>query len=327
MRISTGIVSVLIVANIGLSLWLTEKLDQPSVISVNGKVEKILVEKSVVEKNNKPANTVHDSINIQKSNKFGKVIATINNTEVRQIELLPYLNEVVPADEMKKLVSFDDIPVSFLKAAVNGYAIDLLFEELAKDKGVAGNERLQVVIKQNTRRNIRTAYLNTISSTLVNEKQVEEIYNELVNSLKDKKEYRVRHILLATEKEAKIVSEALVQKAHSFDELAKLFSLDETTGFKGGDLGYQVSGQFNPQFEKVIAALDLKRYSKPFKTDVGWHIAVLEDRRKAVPMSYEKASPVIRKNLEQQAIKNYTLQLIDNAEIEIFSNGYENIEN
>ena len=122
---------------------------------------------------------------------------------------------------------------------------------------------------------------------------------------------------MANENEAKIVDKALEENKKTFDELAKLFSLDEATSHRGGDLGYVLDGQLNPEFETAVEKLEIGQRSKPFKTGMGWHIAMLEDRREAQPMSLEAATPVIRRKLEQQAIQRHLSELLGSADIEV----------
>jgi len=50
---------------------------------------------------------------------------------------------------------------------------------------------------------------------------------------------------------------------------------------------------------------------------LGWHIAMVEDRREARPMSLDVATPVIRRKLEQQAIQRHLSALLGSAEIEV----------
>lgn len=312
MRTSTWMIATLVAINIGLSLWLISKITQGPTPQPMTQVSTEAVDTD----NNAVESDIHkDNVIATENNPFGNVVAIINGEEVRQIELLPYLNEVVPAEQLNQIASIDNIPQSFIVAAVESYAVDLLFENKAKSDSITDNARLRAVINHNKRRSIRTAYLNSIAPTLVDDKQVQSKYDELVASLKGKKEYHARHILLATKKEADIVSQALTEKERSFDELAKLFSLDESTGFKGGDLGYQVEGKLNPEFEDAIKKLKLKNYSQPFKTELGWHIAVVEDRRDAKAIPYEQAAKKIRSNLQQQAIKSYAVQLVEKADI------------
>ncbi|VAW55160.1 hypothetical protein MNBD_GAMMA06-469 [hydrothermal vent metagenome] len=325
MRIPIWAISISVILNIVLILLFVDATNKKPITAITAPLVTTQSAKEAVIKN-----TVEEDVDLKRpvfkgqSNRltqaadgsiFGPAVAIVNNVQIKQLELMPYLNEVIPAEQINQVKSFDAIPEKFLKSAIDSYAVDLLFEYLAKEKGITDNARLQAVLNKNKRRTIRTAYLSKVSPTLVNEKQVKIKYNELAKSLKGKKEYHARHILLASKKEASIIKKALLKKERSFDELAKLFSLDNSTGFKGGDLGYKVAGQLNLEFEKEISKLDLNVYSKPFKTALGWHVAVVEDRRDAKIMPYEQAVPTIRDNLQQQAVKALAIRLVKNADI------------
>ncbi len=317
MRTLTWVAIISIILNMILAVLLTDKFNQDAVLTSDNQVSIKTMADEVTEKINIPELIVEETKQEASNRQFGSVVAMINNIEVKQLELLPYLNEVIPADQIDQFKSFETIPEAFKKSAVDSYAVDLLFENLAIDKRIVNNDRLQALLNKNRRRSIRTAYLSTISSTLVSEDQIKIKYDKLVKSLVGKKEYHARHILLASEKEANIISKALSKKERSFEELAQLFSLDESTAYKGGDLGYQVMGQLNPKFEQIVSKLKLNTYSKPFKTDLGWHIAIVNNRRDAEIMPYEQAKTVIRNNLQQQAIKTLAKRLIEDANIKL----------
>ena len=315
MRTSTWFASISIILNLALGVLLADKLNQKSAPSTVFKTTKEPAMDVTAGNHMKTAAQNEEPVAAVRNIDFGPVVAVINDTKVRQLELLPYISEVIPAGQIRQYESFNAIPEEYLKSAIDSYAIDLLFMDIANEKGITDGSRLQAVISRNKRRIIRTAYLSAISATLVSEEQVKEKYDKLTKSLKDKQEYRARHILLASEKEASIISRALIEKERSFDELAKLFSLDDSTGFKGGDLGYHVLGQLNPEFEQAISNIEINIYTKPFKTELGWHIAIVDDRRDAIIMPYEKAAPVIRKSLQQQAVNTLTERLVKKARI------------
>ncbi len=243
------------------------------------------------------------------ADKFGPIIARANGKPVRQFELLPYLHAIMPADDIGKLARYDDIPARYIEEAVRQYAVDSHIEDIAQRQGMADDIRLLATRQYAGRQLIRQQYLNSIRKQLVSEQQIQQQYNEMAEQLRQQTETHARHILLATKKEANIIRRALDEKKHSFDELAKLFSLDGATSYKGGDLDYHISGQLNPAFEREIAKLPLHTWSQPFQTPLGWHIAVVEDRRAAKVMPYEQAKPILRKQLEQQAVDQYLQKL------------------
>lgn len=245
------------------------------------------------------------------------VIAQVNGTDISQALLISYLNQLAPPEDLAQWNTLNDVPQNLLMQSINNAALDELLVQLATERKLDQSPVIQADIRQNNRNILKTAYLNRLAPELVSNKDIAAQYETLVASLEGKLEYRARHILLANQKEARIVDEALEQKKKSFDELAKLFSLDEATGFRGGDLGYILEGELNPEFEKVVNDLEIGQRSRPFETELGWHIVVVDDRRDSRPMSFAQATPVIRQKLEQQAIQKYLEALLNSATIDV----------
>jgi len=245
------------------------------------------------------------------------VVARVNGTDIGEALLYSYLNQLASPEQLAQWDRLEDVPQNILTQGINNAALDNLLVQLAIESDLDRNQFIQANIEQNRRYLLKTAYLDMLAPGLVNERDIVTQYATLVASLQGKREYHARHILLANEHEAKIVAKALEEKKKSFDELAKLFSLDEATSHRGGDLGYILDGQLNPEFETAVEKLEIGQISKPFKTGLGWHIAMVEDRREARPMSLDAATPVIRRKLEQQAIQKHLSELLGSAEIEV----------
>ena len=245
------------------------------------------------------------------------VVARVNGTDIGEALLYSYLNQLASPEQLAQWDRLQDVPQNILTQGINNAALDNLLVQLAIESDLDRNPFIQANIEQNRRYVLKTAYLDMLAPDLVNDQDIAVQYATLVTSLQGIQEYRARHILLADEHEAKIVDKALEEKKKSFDELAKLFSLDEATSHRGGDLGYVLMGQLNSEFETAVEKLEIGRLSKPFKTEMGWHIAMVEDRREAKPMSLEAATPVIRRKLEQQAIQRHLSELLGSAEIEV----------
>ena len=85
------------------------------------------------------------------------------------------------------------------------------------------------------------------------------------------------HILVKTQEEAKHIKEKLNQ-GKSFEDLAKQYSLCPSKK-KGGLLGWFSHGQMVKEFEKVTFKLKKGQISEPVKTQFGWHIIKLNDRK------------------------------------------------
>lgn len=245
------------------------------------------------------------------------IIARVNNSDISQTLLISYLNLYAPPENLAQWKTLNDVPQKLLTQSINNAALDKLLVQLAIEMKLDQDPDIQADIAKSNRNILKSAFLNQLAPELVTNKDIATQYETLVASLEGKLEYRARHILLANEKEARIVEKALEQKKKSFGELAKLFSLDEATGLRGGDLGYVLAGQLNPEFEMVVNNLEIGQQSKPFETELGWHIAIVDDRRASQPMPFTQATPIIRQKLEQQAIQKYLADLLESATIEV----------
>ena len=98
---------------------------------------------------------------------------------------------------------------------------------------------------------------------------------------------KVRHILIspneiiddATAKQRLEEALAKIRAGEDFGEQAKLLSDDPGSANLGGDLGWAGPGTFAPEFEEAIAASEIGAISEPFRTQFGWHILEVTDRR------------------------------------------------
>lgn len=105
----------------------------------------------------------------------------------------------------------------------------------------------------------------------------------------DTRQVHARHILVATEQEAKEIK-AQLDKGANFAELAKAKSTDPTAKTNGGDLGTFGTGRMVPEFEQVVFSLKAGEISQPFKSAFGWHVAqVLEVKGTAPNFEADKA--------------------------------------
>ena len=91
------------------------------------------------------------------------------------------------------------------------------------------------------------------------------------------KEIKASHILVKTENDAKVLL-LRIQKGESFVKLAMEFSTDSSAK-RGGDLGWFGRGRMVRNFENVAFALEKGQVSQPVKTEFGWHLIRVTDKR------------------------------------------------
>lgn len=166
----------------------------------------------------------------------------------------------------------------------------------------------------------------TLKSVLLQEKAVkanlkvtEEEIKARYDELKSKKpEIKASHILVKEQEIAEEVKEKLNNGA-DFAELAKDYSTDGSAS-QGGDLGYFGEGAMVPEFEKAAYALEIGGISEPVKTEFGWHIIKLVDKKEIKSfeeMKQEINDTLLDEKVTQQKIQEVIELEIKNSEIDV----------
>ena len=146
--------------------------------------------------------------------------------------------------------------------------------------------------------------LQTEAKGAVNDAAMRKVYDEAIGQIKKEPEVRARHILVETEDEAKAVI-AELKKGADFAELAKSKSKDPGSA-DGGDLGYFTKDQMVPEFSEVAFKLDKGALSDPVKSQFGWHVIKVEDKRERQPPEFDK----VKDQLENYLVRRSQSELI-----------------
>ncbi len=141
-------------------------------------------------------------------------------------------------------------------------------------------------------------------------------------------EYQTRHILVLEKKglpaqSAKQIEDIYqqLQKGSDFATLAKSHSKDPGSAARGGDLGWVGKGQMVREFETQMLATSVGDFSRPFKTQYGWHILQVSSKRLndvSEQSKKDKAYQVLYQNQKQLALEDWLGELYRNAYIKVF---------
>ncbi|MGI9264369.1 MAG: peptidylprolyl isomerase [Gammaproteobacteria bacterium] len=137
----------------------------------------------------------------------------------------------------------------------------------------------------------------------------------------------LRHILMQPDQimDDKAIQQKLTQirerilDGDDFADVARLESADPGSATQGGDLGWSSVGSFPPDFEAMVEQLSPGEISEPFRTDFGWHIVLLEDRKErdtTDEVKRERAVAAIRESKQEQETEIWLRQLRDEAYVE-----------
>ncbi len=154
---------------------------------------------------------------------------------------------------------------------------------------------------------------NYVKSHPIDETALQQDY-EAMKARVGNKEYKVSHVLVPTEDEAKAVAKRV--KKESFSKVAKQLSQDPGSKDKGGDLGWTVPSNFVQPFAAAIPELKKGQISSPVQTQYGWHVIKLEDTRELKVPLFEDVKQNLEKRRQQESIQKAISELRSKAKIE-----------
>ena len=194
----------------------------------------------------------------------------------------------------------------------------LLLSQAGKTAKVDQNPVVKAQIQATQTELVADAYVASISRSQISEAKLRAAYDDYAKQAPQQEEISARHILVPTEQEAKDIIEQL-KKGADFATLAKDKTTDPSGKSNGGDLGYFTKQDMVPEFANVAFALKKGEYTQtPVKTQFGWHVIKLEDRRQGKAGTYEQVAPEIAQRMTQQIVASKLQELRTAGKIEVF---------
>lgn len=165
-------------------------------------------------------------------------------------------------------------------------------------------------------RALRRAYFGEKIATAVTPEALQKAYDTFVASVPTTEEVHARHILVATEDEAKAIK-AELDAGKDFAELAKEKSTDPSAQQNGGDLGFFSKGMMVKPFEDAAFSMEVGAVSAPIKSDFGWHVIKLEEKRQSKPPTLEEVGPQLQQQVMFQNFEDAVAALKTGLAIDI----------
>lgn len=195
----------------------------------------------------------------------------------------------------------------------------------ARQAGMSEDPEIQQQIERQTNNILRTEFLKQKLDERITEEKLRDVYEQQIANQDKGEEVKARHILVETEQSALDLIAQLDQGA-DFAALAKEHSTGPT-GARGGDLGYFGKGQMVPEFEEAAFELEEGAYTaKPVKTQFGYHVIFLEDRRDKQPPAFEEVKDQIKDQLMRAEAEKVLSDIREEADVEIFNINGEQIQ-
>mgnify|MGYP002775000688 CR=1 FL=1 len=233
------------------------------------------------------------------------LVAKVGDQEIHQSDIDLGIANLDPQlaqlpDDQKKLAA--------LSAAIDVKAIAKVAAADGIDKTDDFNKRMAFLRE----REMHNAYFRKNVVDTVTDDEVKARYDEEIKKMPPQDEVHARHILVKTEDEAKDIIKQL-DAGKDFAELAKAKSSDPNKS-EGGDLGYFTRGRMVKEFEDAAFALNKGEYTKtPVKTQFGFHVIKIEDKRVAPPPPLDQVKDQIR----QLVMRDKYIALLSKAKADV----------
>ena len=161
--------------------------------------------------------------------------------------------------------------------------------------------------------------VENLVSEEVDEAAILEMYEAQMSLLELGEEVLIRHILVESLQTANELYDKLRGGAE-FAELAFAYSADASSRAEGGLLGYVLPEEY-PDFEDAINRTAVGAISRPFKTDLGWHIIKVDDRRAERPPTFDEMRGTIARFLIKSEVSKSLESLWTRADIQTVTGG------
>jgi peptidyl-prolyl cis-trans isomerase C len=188
----------------------------------------------------------------------------------------------------------------------------------ANRRGVASDPQVRLRLAAARDRILGDVLVQKMVEQAVNDEAIRGLYEEQRKLAKPAESFHARQIVTASQPEADAVRKLLAAGA-AFEALATERSIDAATRFNGGDLGYFTLDVMPEAYGAALKTARAGDIVGPFKTDAGWAILRVEDRRPGQPMTLDEARPRIVRFLTYDQVRDLLQKLRAKARIQMLA--------
>jgi peptidyl-prolyl cis-trans isomerase C len=247
------------------------------------------------------------------------VIARVNGMDIRESDL------AMAEDDLG--AELQQLPPEHRREQLISYVADvMLAAQAAEARKLHNTDDFRQREAFFRRKLLMGLMLQDHARATVTDEALRKVYDEQVKPMGAAEEVRARHILFrADPKDEKAQADAQaraqaalerIKKGEDFAALAKELTEDPSGKENGGDLDYFTKDQMVPEFANIAFQMHPGQVSNPIRTQFGWHVIKLEDRRNRPVPEFEKVRAQIEAFVTRRAQSELITQLRDKAKIE-----------
>jgi len=240
------------------------------------------------------------------------VVARVNGAELHRSDVLA-ARQMLPAQVQQ--IPFEQVYPQLLDTLVT----NMVTAQAGRKQKLADDPEVKKRVQWLQDQVIEEAYLGRYVRAAITDDRIKARYDQFLKDQKPQDQVDAKHILVKTEDEAKAVI-ADLKNGGDFAAIAKEKSNDPGTKATGGDLGWFTKDEMVPEFAEAAFKLQKGQYTEtPVKTQFGYHVILLVDRRTAPPPTLEEARPQLLALLQRELVEQKVKELRTAAKIETFN--------
>ena len=246
------------------------------------------------------------------------VVAKVNGTEIHQSDLTVAEEEAGQLPPMSPNAKKDYL-VQFVTDMI-------LMSQAAEAKKMGDTLEFKRKLAFNREKLLMEQLLQKAAKEALTDKAMHDVYDEAAKQMGQEQEVHARHILIRAaagddkaSKEAEDKIKAIIvrlKKGEDFAKVASEATEDPSGKANGGDLGYFSKEQMVPEFSDTAFKLDKGQISEPVKTQFGWHVIKVEDKRVKPVTPFDEVKPQIENYVQRKAQAELVTSLRASAKIE-----------
>src|SRR5471030_2755644 len=248
------------------------------------------------------------------------LVAKVNGTEIHQSDLAVAEEEAGQLPPMSPDAKKDYL-VQFMSDMI-------LVSKAAEAKKLGDGADFKRKLNFNRNKLLMEALLTSTGKEALTDAEMHKVYDDAVKQMGEEKEVHARHILFRAAagdekagKEAEDKVKAVIERLKKGEDFAKLageLTEDPSGKANGGDLGFFSKEQMVPEFSDTAFGLENDKISGPVKTQFGWHVIKVEEKRVKPKPKFEEIKPQIEQYVVRKAQAEMVTKLRAEAKIEKF---------
>ncbi len=226
----------------------------------------------------------------------GKTYAVVNGDAVTDTDVALILRN--------PNINFEELPKTTKDRVINQLIDNKLLRQHAVKSGIEKDPKYKETLESLKKDLALQVWMQNFSQNIkVTEKEEKEFFEKNKAKFKSNEQLKARHILVKSEAEAKSLIDTLKKSKDleaKFIELAKTKSVGPS-GKNGGDLGWFPLNKMVPEFSDAASKLKVKTFTQePVKTQFGYHVIYLEDRKGAQKVTFGAVKAQIKQMIAQE---------------------------